>query len=640
MRKKKLLYQSDFSLSKTGFGRCSKALLGYLYKTGKYDIVHYACGGKNKTNPSFKKTPWKTIGTLPDNDAELQQLEKDPNASRQANYGAMLLDKTIEEEKPDVYIAAQDIWGVDFAVEKPWFNDITSAIWTTLDSLPILPTAIKPADKIKNYWIWSNFATKALHELGHEHVKTMHGPLDDSHFKRLPNEIRLKIRNHFKIDPNIFMIGFVFRNQLRKSVPNLLEGYSLFKKWNPSVKSGLLLHTHFGEGWGIGKLAEEYGVPPQDIYTTYICRACNHYQVCNFTTVEKDCPFCGSEKSQVTTNTSIGVTENQLNDIYNLMDVYCHPFTSGGQEYPIQEAKLTELITLVTNYSCGEEMCEEGAASLPLDWSEYREHGTQFRKASTCPRSIAKQLQKVLDMKPKKRAEMQKQAREWALENYSISVIGKKFEEFIDSAPFADYDKISIYSENPDPYCEVKHEGDNEKWLKDLYINILKKKPEDEKEGMKHWLERIKRGESLQEIEKFFRGVAEKELKNKPNQSTKKFEDFLDKDDKGRRILYAMPVDDTNVFLSTSLFESIKEQYPNHNLYVATEPKFESILKGNSNVHRIIPFLPQMENQMWLEGQGDHKGFFEIAFLPYIGTEKFIDYLHNGKDKIAFDIKD
>ena len=39
------------------------------------------------------------------------------------------------------------------------------------------------------------------------------------------------------------------------------------------------------------------------------------------------------------------------------MDVYCHPFTSGGMEIPIFEAKLTELVTLVTNYSCGEDSC-------------------------------------------------------------------------------------------------------------------------------------------------------------------------------------------------------------------------------------------------------------------------------------------
>ena len=41
---KKLLFQTDSSLAKTGFGRNAKALLSYLYKTKKYDIVHYCCG--------------------------------------------------------------------------------------------------------------------------------------------------------------------------------------------------------------------------------------------------------------------------------------------------------------------------------------------------------------------------------------------------------------------------------------------------------------------------------------------------------------------------------------------------------------------------------------------------------------------
>ena len=124
MRKKRILYQSDFSLAKTGFGRCAKALLTYLYNTDKYEIVHYCCGVKNSQDSNLLKTPWKNIGTLPDNQAELEMLNRDPNLARRANYGAHLLDKTIEEVKPDVYIAVQDIWGVDFALEKPWFDKV------------------------------------------------------------------------------------------------------------------------------------------------------------------------------------------------------------------------------------------------------------------------------------------------------------------------------------------------------------------------------------------------------------------------------------------------------------------------------------------------------------------------------------
>ena len=122
------------------------------------------------------------------------------------------------------------------------------------------------------------------------------------------------------------------------------------------------------------------------------------------------------------------------------MDVYCHPFTSGGQEIPIQEAKLTELITLVTSYSCGEDSCEEGSESIPLDWSEYREPQTEFIKASTCPISIAASIDTVYSMEATEKREKEKKGRQWALDNFSVEVIGKFFEDFIDNAPEINYD--------------------------------------------------------------------------------------------------------------------------------------------------------------------------------------------------------
>ena len=43
-----------------------------------------------------------------------------------------------------------------------------------------------------------------------------------------------------------------------------------------------------------------------------------------------------------------------------------------------------------------------------------------------------------------------------------------------------------------------------------------------------------------------------------------------------------------------------------------------------------------MDNLTWLEGIGSHKGYFEIAFLPYSQTQRFLTYLHNGKTNIAY----
>ena len=635
-RKKKVLIQTDFSLAKTGFGRNARALLKYLYSTNKYDLVHYSCG-MTYDHQEFKKTPWKSVGSLPNNQQELDQLNRDPNLARMASYGAHLVDKVVNDEKPDVYLAVQDIWGVDFAIEKSWFNKISSVIWTTLDSLPILQSAITNAPKIKNYWIWSNFATKAMHKLGYSHVKTLHGCLEDKDFYRLSDFERNQLRKKNNIPQDAFIIGFVFRNQLRKSVPNLLQGYALWKKQNPEIKNTyLLLHTHWGEGWNIHKLAQEIGVNPQEILTTYVCKNCGEYEVKTFTGQDLNCKYCGAEKSQITTNVGLGVTETQLNEIYNFMDVYCHPFTSGGQEIPIQEAKLTELITLVTNYSCGEEMCEIEANSLPLEWNEYREHGTEFIKASTYPESIAKQLNIVYKMQPHKRLEMGKKAREWTITNFGVKNIGKTLEEFIDSQPFVDWSKVD---ENPedkkDPYVQVPEIIDDADWLIFMYHNILKMKNIDRNDaGHQYWMSELSKGAKRQDIENYFRNVALKE--NEKNKQVK-FEDLLDANDKGR-VIYVIPESAGDVFLSTALFKSIKDRYPEFSLYVATKPQYKDILDGNPYVHRWLEYNPIMDNLIWLEGNNQHNGYFDIAYLPYTCTQRNLNYLHNGLDKLDFSL--
>jgi hypothetical protein len=635
MRKKRILFQTDAALAKTGFGRTAKALLTYLYKTGKYDITHY-CLGINYSHPSLHRTPWKTIGCLPDDPAVQKQIQQDPGYARQVNYGAYYIDKVIKDIKPDVYFAIQDIWGVDFAIDKPWFKELTSVIWTTLDSLPILPTAINKAKKIDNYWIWSDFATRALHELGHEHVKTVHGPVDCKYFKKLPDQdkvnLRLKFQQYLPVDS--FVTGFVFRNQLRKSVPNLLEGYALFKKKLPKGQSTrLLLHTSWSEGWNIWQLAEEYKIDKADILTTYVCRVCKQYGIAPFYGEKRDCPFCGTKEGVSTTNTAGGVYEEQLNEIYNLMDVYCHPFTSGGQEIPIQEAKLTELITLVTNYSCGEEMCSPEAASLPLEWSEYREHNTNFRKASTDPQSIAKQLYKVFKMKHEKRTKMGVQARQFVLNEYSCEKIGNFVSEFIDSAPFCDFD-FSKDEEEKEPFAKIPEEENDGAWILSLYKLILKMEYIDETdEGYVYWMKELEGGKSRDSILQYFRKTA---LTESEKGVEEMFDEYLAKDDEGKRIIYVMPGAIGDIYMSTSLFRSIKEIYPEYNLYVAAQKEFHELLDGNEHIHGILPYMKEMDHIFFLEGNGDHKGWFEIAFIPFVCTQRYITYTHNGKDKIAY----
>ncbi|MBT7437991.1 MAG: glycosyltransferase, partial [Cellvibrionales bacterium] len=365
MKKKKILFHSNFSRAYTGFGKNAKNVLSYLYRTGKYEIIE-AANGHIKTSAKLSKMPWECIGTLPDDPSKIEMINKDPALARQAGYGSETIDELIKEIKPDVYIGAEDVWGFNNFWNKKWWNKINCAIWTTIDSQPILPLAVDAAPKIKNYFVWASFAEREMKKLGHDHVKTLRGAIDTDFYFKTIKSYRKNLRQRFDISDDTFIIGFVFRNQLRKSVPNLLEGYKLFCKKNPKVKAKLLLHTSWSEGWDILRLLKEKGIHHSNVLTTYYCSACKRYHVKPFSGEENDCPYCKSKKTFSTTNVKNGVSENQLNEVYNLMDVYCHPFTSGGQEIPVQEAKLAELVTLVTNYSCGEDCCTEESGGLPL----------------------------------------------------------------------------------------------------------------------------------------------------------------------------------------------------------------------------------------------------------------------------------
>ena len=625
--KKKVLFHSNFCRAFTGFGKNKKNILRYLYDTGKYELIELA-NGKQWDDPQCAAMPWKCVGAMP-NSASIQGM--DDSQKRAEGYGLSAVDRAVKEFKPDVYIGMEDIWAFRDYHKKPWWNKINTMVWTTLDSLPILPQAIEYASKTKNYFVWASFAEKAMNEMGYDNVKTLRGSLDHKNFFRLSDEDRSKLRGFHNLKDE-FIIGFVFRNQLRKSVPNILDGFKLFKDANPDSKPKLFLHTHWSEGWNIGNLIKEKGIDPSDILTTYVCKNCGTYHIANFRGQEQDCNTCGGKGSVNTTNTGKGVTEQQLNEIYNLMDVYCHPFTSGGQEIPIQEAKLTELVTLVTNYSCGEDNCTEESGGLPLEWNEYREPGTQFIKASTCPKSILKQLQKTYDMSLSDKEVLGKRARQWAIDHFSIDVIGKQLEDILDNMPEVDYDYDSEYRKmNPD---YVPEDGMNaDKFLIDIHKNILDEDIDSNSMSFKHWVAKLKAGEKAVDILNHFKKIA---FNYNKEQSKPSLDNLLGEEDRDNRIAIVIPDSETDVLLINSLLQEFKETYKDYNIYVFTKPENYQYIEDSPYLFKILPYTPQLENSLYMEGVSENNGLFEMVFYPNATTQKSLCFTHNGKDKTQF----
>jgi len=634
---KKILFHSNHSRAFTGFGKNLKNLLLYFYRNTDYEIVELAAG-LVKNHPELQKQPWKAYGTLPEDPNTINQLNKDPASARAASYGSMMIDEIIKEERPDVYITIEDFWAFTACglFDKPWWNKVNCICWTTLDSLPLLPDSIKHAPNIKNYYTWSPFATEALHKEGFEQAETLHGSLDTKNFFKLMPFERVNLRKENNISDQAFIVGFVFRNQLRKSVPNLLLGFQQFKKENPLVDAYLFLHTNWTEGWDIPRLIKEHDIPNEKIITTYICRECHRYEIKPFTGHDLACPHCKAEKGQITTNVNIGVNEVQLNEVYNLMNVYCHPFTSGGQEIPVQEAKLTELITLVTDYSCGQEYAMADSGGIALEWSEYREPGTQFIKASTYPSSIAKQLKKVYNMTQSKRDEWGKRARQYVVDSCAVEVVAKQLMEKIESMPPADYSfDWNVKLKNPDAI--ISDNPDDKEWVLELYTKILYM--EDPKEGLGHWLARLKEGASRGDIHNYFKQIAQQENQKLQATNEKTPAEDIFSSDKERKLALVIPESLGDVFVTTSLLKSARETYPEYAVFFICDPKYFEILLPlvPEYIDKLIPYQQEFESQLWMEGHGPHKGYVDIVKYLHFPTQRQLNYLNNGLDKIAFD---
>ncbi len=681
-KKKKVLFHSDYCGAATGFGGFMEELLTYLYKTNKYEIFLYSCGS-HWQNHEYTKWPWKVYGAIPNNQMEVNNwISKFPQHEqgiriRDMQYGSLNIDRVIQEVKPDVYIGNQDFWGLSYCLDKKWWNKIPCVLNWTADSVPVLEEAQEKAHLIKYHMVWADFAVKAFKQLAIEEaikfnqfkeklskakyqneeqakqaatqllavqkrceekieafnrVKLLRGTVDTKTFQRLSDEDRLSLRAKLNLSKDDFYLGFLSRNQLRKLIPNLLEGYKLFRTQNPDIKNvKLLLFTHWGEGWNIPRLLNELNIDNEDILACYKCKKTGEFFVMPFMGQDINNPKTGDQKTLVTVNLGDSLTTEQVNEWYNLLDGFILPITSGGQERALQEAKLCELVTITNPYSCGEDNCVPEAQSIILNQSYNREFGSQFIKANPEPQSIADNISLLYQMDDGKKKEMGKKAREWVLNNFSIEVIGKQYEDLIDSMPAHEWD-FNMNFEEKDPNSSIPNIQDDREWLKLMYKNILKMDVTDHDGGLLFWLEETRKGADRGKIERYFREVALQE--NQKNIQTK-FEDLLRKDDEGRRILYVMPESAGDVFMSTALFASIKELYPNHTLYVATKPEFFDILGLNPNIDCLLPFLPEMDNQIIMEGQGKEKGYFEIAFLPHVGTQRHLDYLHNGKTRLG-----
>ena len=110
--------------------------------------------------------------------------------------------------------------------------------------------------------------------------------------------------------------------------------------------------------------------------------------------------------------------------------------------------------------------------------------------------------------------------------------------------------------------------------------------------------------------------------------------------DDSKKILFGMPESAGDVFLSTSLLRSMQDTYPGYNIYVATREEYVMLLDENPYVYKILLWQDCMVAQAIMMGSASWKGFFNVFFTPFINTQtEYMNYIRNGEDKIALDLR-
>ena len=630
---KRILWVSNALWLKTGLSRNTKALFKEWY--GKHEIIHL-CQGTVEGDPKLDMYPWKSVPALSTNPQEQNRYRQDPHYGRLASYGAIILESLIKEHKPDVVCISDDLWAapLDYYTNKEWSREVNLISHITFDSLALLPESYELAKNCHTY-SWSPFGEEALKKgLSKRKIETNYNTgtipaaIEIDQYEPISDTEKRNLRDKFGIPQDDILINFVGRNQLRKKFDTLLKALASYKKQYPKGKRvRLAIHTSWTEGWPLLRLIEENGLEKSDIFTTYVCHQCKQFEIKPYNGEQQDCRFCNGKKCKDSASIGNGVSDDEMKYIYGISDCALSVFTSGGFEYHCAESLLNALPLATIGYSCGSTYLECPQVT-EIKYVETSECNSGFIKAEPSVQDCVKFIHKIAQMDKFKRKQIGKKGREWAIKKFDSRIVAKQWSDIFDSMPKVDYSKVRFDdTKKPNPSFTPNTSLDKEDFIKNLYSGFLDTQNPD-KEGMKHWLDRLSNGEPKDSIISIFKQISTKEVQEKEIN----FEDSLLNNGK-EDLFFVIKESVGDCIICLSLLQSCRDSYPDHNINIVTEPQYFNIFKSCDFVDNMIPFNPMLEQEMYVVGASQEKGL-GVFVMPAVDTQKHLNYLSNNQPEM------
>ena len=202
------------------------------------------------------------------------------------------------------------------------------------------------ADTVLTYQDWSYNYLKENYGTYINLVGTA-PPCASSTFQPLPNREELKSQTGLGGKK---IIGTVMRNQRRKLYPHLFKAFREFLNRTGRNDTYLYCHTSYPDaGWDIPKLILQNNLSSK-ILLTYVCNNCKKAFPTFFNDAVMHCPQCHHPDAHIS-NVQIGVPEEILCYIYNIMDLYIQFSNCEGFAIPLVEAAACGTPVAGTDYS-------------------------------------------------------------------------------------------------------------------------------------------------------------------------------------------------------------------------------------------------------------------------------------------------
>jgi len=400
---KKILLVNESSVMGTGLGRIGHNFLSCMQDRG-YEVAELACGIKYREEVDAK-IPWVVYYNSPFNEKEQQVYNSHPENI----YGKWRFDLACADFKPDYVFNVNDPWTSYFMGISPLRDFFNLCLIPTIDSYPLKTRYLANIETCDTLFLYSEWARAGFQKQA-DVVRYGVDPLQYSIFSNR-DEIQRKTFG------DKLVIGTVMKNQSRKSFGDLFEAIKKAKEIS-KVPFVFYCHTSYpdADSWEIPDLLLQYGIA--DItYFTYVCPECGKWYPSLYKGGFSHCQKCPG-KAYIKVG-SLNLDENEMNELYNLFDVYVQYSTAEGACIPIGEAGAAGcMLAYSYNTACEDYIQTLGGLPLyPLKYS-YNMKQQSFR-AIMNPDRDGVRLADLLSLGRPALAEMGRTIRNNVIKHYS-----------------------------------------------------------------------------------------------------------------------------------------------------------------------------------------------------------------------------